>query len=117
MHTPIDPTVAEIVERLNENQREMFEERAGQREFSAGLHREYAEAMALADVLARYPEALTTIEVFQLDVDDEKRFCISSSEDLVREFAEKLGGEIAARRSVAWAVDEEFGGLALVSAA
>jgi tetrahydromethanopterin S-methyltransferase subunit H len=112
MKTPIDPTIAELVDLLDENKREMFEERAAQRQFSADFSPEYAEAMGLADVLSKYPEALTNLEVFQLDVDDEPRFFVSSSEQLLREHAASLGGEIATRRSVAWTVDEEFGGLA-----
>lgn len=112
MHTPIDPTVSELVERLDQNQREMFEERAGQRQFSAGFSREYAEALALADVLVRFPEALSDGCVFAVDDDGDPRFYATTSEELLREHAEKFGAVVGARRSIAWAIDQEFGGLA-----
>ena len=43
--------VCEIVQMLNETQREAYEERAGILEFDAGLQRELAEALALLQVI------------------------------------------------------------------
>ena len=43
--------VYEIVQMLNETQREAYEERAGILEFDAGLQRELAEALALLQVI------------------------------------------------------------------
>ncbi len=43
--------VHEIVQMLNETQRETYEERAGILEFDAGLQRELAEALALLQVI------------------------------------------------------------------
>jgi hypothetical protein len=43
--------VHEIVQMLNETQREAYEERAGILEFDAGLQRELAEALALLQVI------------------------------------------------------------------
>ena len=117
MKTPIDPTVAEMVELLDENQREMFEERAAVREHDGGLARAHAEALALLDTLGKFSEALTGLIVFQIDIDGEPRFFIANSEELLRERAEKVGGDVKARRSVSWTVDEEFGGLAEIVAA
>lgn len=52
----MDPVVADLLERLNANLRELFEERAAVREFDGGLHPELAEAMALLDVIRMHPE-------------------------------------------------------------
>ena len=65
MPTPLNPLVAEMVEKLNANLRESFEERAAIFEFDAELSREYAESLALINVLTRYPSACCGITVFQ----------------------------------------------------
>lgn len=55
MQQPIDPLVATLVERLDDNLREAFEERAGILEFEAGLPRAHAECLALLNVLVSHP--------------------------------------------------------------
>lgn len=48
---PIDPDIAEWVISLDDNMRELFEERAGIREHDGGLSRREAETEARNDVL------------------------------------------------------------------
>jgi hypothetical protein len=57
MQQPIDPLVATLLDRLNDNLREAFEERAGILEFDAGLPRAHAECLALLNVLVSHPES------------------------------------------------------------
>nr|WP_316640027.1 hypothetical protein [uncultured Roseateles sp.] len=54
-----NPTVAAIVERLDANLKEAFEERAAIMEFDAGLSRDHAECLALLELIR-----LHTAEVF-----------------------------------------------------
>jgi hypothetical protein len=61
MPTPLDPLVAEIVNRLDADLREDFEERAGIIEFDANLPRAHAECLALLNVLLRHPECLLVL--------------------------------------------------------
>ena len=49
--TPIDPDIAAWVTTLDVNTRELFEERAGIREYDGGLSRREAESEARNDVL------------------------------------------------------------------
>ena len=49
--TPIDPDIAAWVTTLDANTRELFEERAGIREYDGGLSRREAESEARNDVL------------------------------------------------------------------
>lgn len=49
--TPIDPAIAALVATLDENEREIYEERAALRQFSGGFQRQTAEALAWQDVL------------------------------------------------------------------
>ena len=58
---PIDPLVAELVNRLDDNLREAYEERAGIIEYETNLPREHAEALALINVLVSNPEAVKQI--------------------------------------------------------
>ena len=57
--TPIDPIVSAIVNQLDADLREDFEERAGIIEFEAQIPRAHAECLALLDVLRRHPNVLS----------------------------------------------------------
>ena len=112
MKRAVDERVQQLIERMPEEFIEAWEERSAIREYDGGLARPHAEAMALLDLLDSEPELLSSARAYRVDLDDEPRHFVASSEQLLREHAASLGGEIAARRSVAWTVDEEFGGLA-----
>lgn len=58
MQKPIDPLVAEIVERLSPAHREEFEERAAVMEFDGGKPRAHAEALALLNIIKNHPDAI-----------------------------------------------------------
>ena len=117
MKRAVDERVQQLIDRLPEDLVDACAERSAVREYDAGLSRPHAEAMALLDLLDGEPELLSNVRAYRVHFDDEPRYFASSSEQLVREHAASLGGEIAARRSVAWTVDEEFGGLAELVAA
>ena len=68
---PLDSIVAEIIERLDENLRELFEERAGIIEFDAGLPRAHAECLALLGVLYRHPAVLIGVIAIEIEEDGE----------------------------------------------
>ena len=116
MKRAVDERVQQLIDRMPEEFLEAWEERSAIREFDGGFSRPHAEALALLDLIDDEPDVLSDVRVARVDVDDEPRFFVSSSEELLREHAASLGGEIAARRSVAWTVDEEFGGLAEITA-
>ena len=69
MQTPIDPLVAEMVEQLDLDLREAFEERAAIIEYEADVQRAHAEALALLNVLDRHPDALSGVTVLCVEVD------------------------------------------------
>ena len=56
--TPLDPIVEALVNRLDLNRREAFEERAGILHFEANRPREVAEPLALLEVMRTHPLAL-----------------------------------------------------------
>lgn len=51
---PQHPVILEMLSSLDENQRELYEERAGILEFDTGLDRPLAEALALLEVVRLY---------------------------------------------------------------
>jgi hypothetical protein len=118
MKRAVDERVQQLIDRMPAEFLEAWEERAAIREYDGGFSRPHAEALALLDLLDGEPDLLSNVRVYQVAMDDEPRYFVASSEELLREHAASLGGEIAARRSVAWTVDHEFGGLAeLIDAA
>jgi hypothetical protein len=62
LNTPLDPLVAEIVNLLDDNLREAWNERSAIYEFDAHLTRGHAEALALLSILRRHPDVLTKIK-------------------------------------------------------
>jgi hypothetical protein len=116
MKRAVHESIQSVLDRLPEELLDAWEERAAIREFDGGFSRPHAEALALLDLIDDEPDVLSNMRVAQIDVEDTPRFFVSSSEELLRECAGRLGGEIAARRSVAWVLDEEFGGLAEITA-
>ena len=112
MKRAINETVDNLVDRLPEELIEAWQERAGIREYDGGFSRPHAEALALLDLLDNDPDVLSDLRAVQIDVDDVARFFVATSDELLQECAGRLGGEIATRRSVAWVLDEEYGGLA-----
>lgn len=50
--------VSALVQRLDERLKEAFEERAAIMEFDGGLSRDYAEALALLDLIRLHPKEI-----------------------------------------------------------
>ena len=55
---PIDPDIARWFVSLDENARELFNERAGIREYDGGMSRQDAERAAMQDVMNRHIQPL-----------------------------------------------------------
>ena len=64
----------DLVSRLNASRREIYEERAGVREFDAGLPRAYAECAALLDVAAMDALAFTGVTLLKVQQGPVTRF-------------------------------------------
>ena len=66
---PKDAIVIEMVDRLGEDDREAFEERAAIIEYDGQLPRAHAECLALLEVLRRNPAAGEGVMVLQAEID------------------------------------------------
>ncbi len=116
MRKPTDPTVAELVDLLDDNLAEMFQERAAVREYDGGHSRAHAEALGLLDVLNRYPEALSGVTVFAIELDGTTHFVVTTDQDYVRSFSAGRTKEVS-RVNLAGVVRSAFGGRAFLAAA
>ena len=113
---PTDETVAELVELLNPDLNELFHERAGCREFLGGYSRSHAEAVALLDVLNRYPEALSGVTVFAIELDGTTHWIVTTDRSDMPSALTRGSIKAAPTPGVAEIVRKTFGGKALLSA-
>ena len=115
MESPLDALVADLVNKLDTNQREEFEERAGIMEFDAKLPRAHAECLALLNVLHRHPVALTGVTVLQVELDGATQWLLTTDLNCGRQRLADIGGREIAVLDLAAVVKEQYGGLALLS--
>jgi hypothetical protein len=91
---PLNPIVALLAEKLNDDLLEAFEERAAIMEFDAGLERTLAEALALLCVLHHNPECLQPLVSLEIEMSGNVRYVITTSLGETRRRLETLGGSI-----------------------
>ena len=111
---PQDETVADLVELLDDNLQEMFEERAAIREHDGRIVRSHAEALALLDVIERHPDALSGVIAFTVEYDNATHWIVTTDEDLAREHIARKKGAEHAKRSLAATINMDFDGLAQI---
>ncbi len=112
---PLDPVVANAVDRLDAGLRELFEERAGIREHDGRMDRPLAEALALIDVLAQYPAALTGLTVLQLELDGSTEWVLTGDPDYARQHLADIGAVELAVLDPADVVRAQFGDVAVLA--
>lgn len=102
--------IADLVQLLDPDLREDYEERAGIMEFDANQPRELAECLALLEVLRRHPGALLRVTALQVEFDGTTRYVITTDRDWVRQY-------MAASRVVELSsvITAHFGGMSLLT--
>ncbi len=114
MPIPINPLVAEVVGQLDENLREAFEERAGIIEFDAGYSRDYAECLALLNVLIKHPHCLTGLVAVEIEGQGGQSWLLTTDlDDLWRKLAEQ-GIQISHTQDVVRVIRKEFNAVVLL---
>lgn len=110
----MDQLMSQLVDRLNVELREEFEERAGIVEADAGLTRDESECFALMDVLHRYPWALAGVTVIQFQLGEDTCWLLTTEQDGLQRVA-RFGGDGSFFIDLAEVVRERFNGAALLS--
>jgi len=105
----------DLIDRLDGDAREMFEERAAIREFDALLPREHAEALALLDLLRMHPSALAGVTALRVELGGAVHFVLTTDADGLRPFLISEDGTIETV-DLARLVRERFGGAARLTA-
>ena len=107
---PVDALVATLVSRLDDKQREMFEERAAIREHDGLQPRALAEALAVLEALSR----LTALSVLAIELDGAPYCLLTSDLVLARQHLAGLGGVEIAVLDPATVVREQYAGVAML---
>ncbi len=113
---PLDAGVARLVEQLDDDRREAFEERAGILQFDARLPRLEAERQALIQTLARhgFPGQVGLI-VLRAEFDDAVQWALVRDEPEGRARLLRLGASTVLRVDVRDVLEAQFGRLAWLS--
>lgn len=113
---PLDAGVARLVEQLDDDRREAFEERAGILQFDARLPRLEAERQALIQTLARYGfPGQAGLIVLQAAFDGALQWALVCDESEGRARLLRLGAATVLRVDVGDVLEAQFGGLAWLS--
>ena len=113
--TPHDPLVAELVERLDANQREAWEERAGIMQFDGQLPRGHAECLALLDLLRRHPSVLSGVTVLEIELDGGTEWLLTTDLQYARRYVADVGGHEIAERHLPDVLLTQYGGIAVLN--
>ena len=113
--SPTDPLVAELVERLDANQREAWEERAAIMQFDGGLNRGHAECLALLDLLRRHPSVLSGVTVLEIELDGGTEWLLTTDLSYVRRYIADVGGHEIAVRHLPDVLLTQYGGIAVLN--
>lgn len=110
-----DPLVASVVSKFDEGQREDWEERAAVMEFDGQLPRTYAEALAVIDLLHRYPAAISGVTVLQVELDGGTEYVLTTDLDYARQHLADIHAKEIAVVNLREVVAKEYGGIAALA--
>jgi hypothetical protein len=112
---PQHPTLADLVCRLDECQREAYEERAGILTFEAGVDRPLAEALALLDLIHQNPLALSGITVLEIDLDGGSEWLLTTDLPFARQHVADIHAKEIAKVNLADVLELQYGGVAVLT--
>jgi hypothetical protein len=115
MPEPLDPLVADLLRRLNDNLREQFEERAAILEFDAHFPRGLAECLGLLDVLRCNLAGLSGVMAIQIEQDGQTQWIASTDLDHARQRLVEIHATEIAVLDLRTTIDEQYGGIAMLS--
>lgn len=115
MPEPIDPIVADLLSRLNENLQEEFEERAAILEFDANFPRRLAESLGLLDVLRRNLSGLTGVIALEVELDGQTEWLAVTDAEYVRSHLQDIHAKVISESDLRIAIEEQYAGCACLS--
>jgi hypothetical protein len=115
MPEPIDPIVADLLARLNDNIREQFEERAAIMEFDADFPRRLAECLGLLDVLGRNLTGLSGVSAMQIELDGQTQWIATTDLIYARQHLADIHATEIAVLDLRTTIDEQYSGVAALT--
>ena len=113
--SPQHPILADLLCRLDESQREAYEERAGILAFDAGVNRPLAEALALLDLIQLQPMALSGVTVLQIELDGGSEWLLTTDLPFARQHLADIHAKEIARVNLADVLERQYGGVAVLT--
>lgn len=107
--------ITNLLDRLDADHRESYEERAGIMQFEAGLPREQAEALALLDVIRRDPLCVSGITTLQIELDGGTEWLLTTDVEWARQYLPDIGAKEIAVLNLANVLHDHYGGVALLT--
>ena len=105
---------ADLLNRLDAEYREAFEERAAIMEFDAGMDRTHAEALALLDVFRRHPLCLSGITALQIELDGTTEWLLTTDVEFARQHLADIFAKEIQGVNLADVIHEQYGGVAIL---
>ncbi len=115
METPLNPLVANIVNTLDPNLREDYEERSAIMEFEANMERAHAECLALIDLLRHHPSVLSGVTVMQVELNGTIQCWVTTNLESARKYIADTGGLEKGILDLAAVIDRQYGGVAVLT--
>lgn len=112
---PVDALVANTVDKLDDEFREDFEERAGIIEHDGRLFRAHAECLALVDLLLRHPYCLSGLTAVEVKLDGVTQRVLTSNLPFARQLLADIGGNEIAVLDPVDVVRQQYGDAAMLS--
>ena len=112
---PQHPIVADLLARLDEQQHEQFQERAGILTFDAGMDRQLSEALAMLDLIRLNPLALSGIAVLQIELDGGTEWLLTTDLAFARQHIADIGAKEIAGVNLADVLEKQYGGVAVLT--
>jgi hypothetical protein len=102
----------ELLNRLNDDLKEAWEERSAIMEFDGGLSHDHAECLALLNIFMRQPMALSGLSLLKAELKGDTYFIVTTDAHATFQHLSSIGCNITELTDLAEVLDSEFGGSA-----
>ena len=112
---PQHPILTDLLCRLDECQREAYEERAGILVFEARVDRPLAETLALLDLIRVQPMVLSGVTVLQIELDGGTEWLLTTDLPFARQYVADIHAKEIAKVYLADVLELQYGGVAVLT--
>lgn len=107
--------IKEMLNRLDADLKEDFEERAAIMQYDGGLSRYHAECLALLNILRKNPMTLMGLSVLKTELDGDIKFIVTTNAKVTHQCLSTSGRQITELSDLKSVLDSEFYGMATLA--